>query len=87
VYFRIEDPDYSFALGILIPELSLATCDQNWDNIKVVKDPNNIYKQVRLQNLSVFLDRDNDLCSIDKILDIDPSGKDTNYKAFFNELD
>jgi|LauGreDrversion4_2_1035121.scaffolds.fasta_scaffold38019_1 hypothetical protein len=67
VYLRIED-SYPFALGILIPSITMKTADQDWKIGQ--KNPNTeiAFKVVRIEGFSIFMERDPDEACIDKIL-------------------
>lgn len=69
MYLRIEDSDYPFALGLLIPSLTINSSDKNWKLADVVSNPEIMYKQISLKDFSIFFDCSKDMTSIDKILE------------------
>jgi hypothetical protein len=69
VYLRIEDP-YPFALGILIPSVTVRTADSSWQVVQNVKKPEIAYKIIRIEDFSIFMERDAKEVSIDAILDL-----------------
>ena len=69
VYVRIEDP-LPFAIGILIPLVQVHTADKEWNIVKVVEKPEIAYKMVRIEDLSIFMERDQGEADINDILKI-----------------
>lgn len=70
VYIRIEDPDYPFALGVLIPSIILNNVNKKWEKVETVSNNDVLNKQISLINFSIFLDCEKELTSIDEILGI-----------------
>ena len=71
VYLRIEDP-YPFALGILIPSITVRTADPNY-NIEGKLDSNRpeiAFKVARINGLSIFMERDEGEVKIDDIIGV-----------------
>lgn len=71
VYLRIEDP-YPFALGILIPFITVRTSDSNYNtDMKASKDrPEIAFKVARIDGLSIFMERDKGEVNIDDIIGV-----------------
>lgn len=59
VYVRIEDP-YPFALGILIPSITVSTSDSRYNTQGNLKNdrPEIAFKVARIEGLSIFMERD-----------------------------
>jgi hypothetical protein len=66
---RIEDP-YPFALGILIPSITLQTANENWEIGKKNSNTELAFKVVRIEGFSIFMERDPDEVSINKIIGV-----------------
>lgn len=78
VYLRIEDP-YPFALGVLIPSISVKTADRAFNVVSHVERPEIAFKIVRIEDLSIFMERDEGEVSIDSIIrlhELDPESPD-----------
>ena len=78
VYLRIEDP-YPFALGVLIPSISVKTADRGFNVVSHVERPEIAFKIVRIEDLSIFMERDEGEVSIDSIIrlnELDPESPD-----------
>lgn len=71
VYVRIEDP-YPFALGILIPSITVRTADSTYNtDAKASKDrPEIAFKVARIDGLSIFMERDKGEVNIDDIIGV-----------------
>jgi Vacuolar sorting-associated protein 13, N-terminal len=72
VYVRIEDP-YPFALGILIPSITVSTSDSNYrtDSNDLKNDrPEIAFKVARIDGLSIFMERDQGEVNIDDIIGV-----------------
>ena len=59
-----------FAIGILIPLVQVHTADKEWNIVKVVEKPEIAYKMVRIEDLSIFMERDMGEADINDILKI-----------------
>jgi hypothetical protein len=51
--------------------LEVNSADKNWHPIHIVLNPEIMFKSISLKDLTIFLERDKKMSSIDKILDID----------------
>lgn len=71
VYIRIEDPDFPFALGILIPSINVESADKLWNIItKACENPSIFYKNINVLGFSIFLETQKEAARIDEILKI-----------------
>lgn len=69
VYLRMEDPKFPFALGFLVPSIAIESADKIWNIIThVLENPSIMYKRIVVKDISIFLERDPVLSSIDEIL-------------------
>ena len=57
IYLRIEDPDYPFAMGVVLPNIKVETADKNWNRVSKALDPQIIFKTILIKNFSIFLER------------------------------
>jgi hypothetical protein len=64
---RIEDP-YPFALGLLIPSITLRTANETWKVDEKNANTELAFKIVRIEGFSIFMERDPDEVSIDRII-------------------
>ena len=69
MYLRIEDP-YPFALGLIIPSITVRTADRDWKVVPSKEKPEIAFKIVRIEDFSVFMERDLGEVSIDEIIDL-----------------
>lgn len=69
VYLRIEDP-YPFALGVLLPKVIVRTCDSSYSE-KPGSEPSIAFKVVRIEDLSIFMERDPEEVAIDRIIRVE----------------
>jgi hypothetical protein len=73
VYLRIEDP-YPFALGIILPRVTVRSADRNWcmlDDGYKNDNPEIAYKSVRIEDFAIFMERDATEVSIDEMIELD----------------
>lgn len=69
IYIRLEDPSFPFAMGILIPSIAVESADKVWNIIThVLENPSIMYKRIIVKGISIFLERDPVLSSIDEII-------------------
>jgi hypothetical protein len=61
---RIEDP-YPFALGLLIPSITLKTANETWKVNEKNANTELAFKIVRIEGFSIFMERDPEEVSID----------------------
>ena len=64
---RIEDP-YPFALGLLIPSITLKTANETWKVNEKNANTELAFKIVRIEGFSIFMERDPEEVSIDRII-------------------
>lgn len=64
---RIEDP-YPFALGLLIPSITLKTANESWQANEKNTYTELAFKIVRIEGFSIFMERDPEEVSIDRII-------------------
>ncbi len=71
VYVRIEDP-YPFALGILIPSITVSTTDSHYKTDGNLKNdrPEIAFKVARIDGLSIFMERDLGEVNIDDVIGV-----------------
>jgi Vacuolar sorting-associated protein 13, N-terminal len=71
VYVRIEDP-YPFALGILIPSITVSTSDSHYKTEGILKNdrPEIAFKVARIDGLSIFMERDLGEVNIDDLIGV-----------------
>jgi hypothetical protein len=46
IYFRLEDPDYPYAFGVLLPSIQVTTTDKDWQTVDKVTDPEIMFKSI-----------------------------------------
>ena len=69
MYFRLEDPDLPFAMGVLVPTIAVESADKIWNIIThVLENPSIMYKRIIVKGVSIFIERDKTLSSIDAIV-------------------
>lgn len=68
IYFRMEDPGYPYAFGVLLPAITIITTDKDWNKVSDVEDPEIMYKTVQIQDFQVFMIRNHTLSQIDKVM-------------------
>ncbi|CDW72111.1 UNKNOWN [Stylonychia lemnae] len=68
IYLRMEDPEYPYALGVLLPSIQVDTTDRFWNKIDLVKDPEIMFKNIKIQDFQIFLENDKENSQIDKII-------------------
>ena len=77
VYFRIEDPLYPLAIGMLLPSLEVQTCDKSWSVVEKSADPSIMFKSIEIKDFSIFInpylnqsDTNLEMKGIDAMLDV-----------------
>lgn len=57
-YVRIENIRLPIAIGILMPHMTVANADKNWNLIDASAKPLYMFKPVSIKNVSVFVESD-----------------------------
>ena len=77
----MEDPDYPYAMGVLLPSIDVNTTDKNWKEIDKIKcDPEIMFKNISVKDFQIFLERNHVLSRIDKIIKLDEIKDSFNFK-------
>ena len=71
VYLRVETADVPFAFGFLLPNFTVGNADKDWHPIDVAVNPKYMYKPVRMENFTIFLERDATKSKIDNYVKVD----------------
>ncbi len=69
MYLRIED-SYPFALGVLIPSITVETANQKWELNQKNENSELAFKVLRIEGFSIFMERDPEEAIIDKVLGV-----------------